>query len=151
MTLRSRGENPSRNRDFRFTFAIAGFEKDIKREIQEPPLGVKAQQQHHLAQSPNNIFEASREPVSSISKNHFSRTAFAPSCGAVSVQKRRCCQPRLPEWPKPVRLQSWILQRTPGPLEKGIDVQNPDLNERSRKRIAIWTLMTSIDRQPQCH
>jgi hypothetical protein len=38
MTLRSSGDSPSRNRDFRFAVAIAGFERDIEKGIQEPAL-----------------------------------------------------------------------------------------------------------------
>jgi hypothetical protein len=37
MKLRSSGESPPRNRDFRFAVAIAGFERDIEKGIQEPP------------------------------------------------------------------------------------------------------------------
>jgi hypothetical protein len=38
MTLRSSGENPSRNFDFRFAVVAAGFGRGIESGIKKPPL-----------------------------------------------------------------------------------------------------------------
>src|SRR6202008_3433700 len=98
ITLRSSGENPSRNRDLTFLATVAGSEKDINKRTQELSLAVTSLQDQHRFCSIRITSTRQNEKLLVLTVQALpKKRALTPGRSKEGVGKRRCCLPRLHE------------------------------------------------------